>query len=172
MFHETLAEAEMVFGPRDPKWESFCIRYHSEAERPRIDPCDSGIVAVWLNPDRSRIGYRFEIAHEVVHCLNPISASEATYLEEAVAVAFSLRTIYHWYGKYGLSKCKITDVEYTKASKWAGQVDSDVVGLGKNLRKRTEYGSLSLDVTAELLAELYPNAPKGAIASLISNPWA
>lgn len=78
MFYETLAEAQDVFGPRDSKWENFCIRYHSDVGRPRTDPGSSGTVTVWLNPGRSRIGYRFEVAHEVVHCLNPVRAYETT----------------------------------------------------------------------------------------------
>ncbi len=170
LFHEALAEAEALLGPRSPKWQNVVVKFNAIVSQPRTDNDGNSTITVWLNPDRSWVGYCFEAAHEAVHCLNPVRLHDSTYLEEAVAVAFSLRMVHSRYGTYGTGKCRLSD-QYREAVRRAGRVDGDTLSLGKRVRVRVGFGSLSLDVDSEILSELYPSASRDVLVSLIGKVW-
>ena len=98
--------------------------------------------------------------------MNPISASDSIYLEEAIAVAFSLRMVSNKYGKRGLEQCRVSS-EYREAIRRATRVDYDIVKLGKKVRGHINFGSLSLGVTPDILRELYPNPNDRVLTSLV-----
>ena len=170
MFHEVLVEAEAHFGPRNPRWKNVIVRFNATVSEPRTDNDGDSTITVWLNPGRSRIGYCYEAAHEAVHCLNPVTLHESTYLEESIAVVFSLRMVYSRYGKYGVSKCTLSD-KYREAVRQVERVDRDIISLGQRVRERIDFGSLSLDVTPEVLSELYPGILGNVLASLCDKVW-
>ena len=165
-FFELLAAAESSLGPRDCKWQHIHVEFHDAVSQPRTDNDGISTITVLLNPSRSRIGYCYEAAHEAVHCINPVAARDSKYLEEAVAVAFSRKMVYTKHSKYGLDKCGLTDA-YHEALRRATRIDVDILRLGKRARERVGFGSLSLDVTPDLLRELYPSVDQATLASVV-----
>ncbi len=161
IFWDCLSEAEDTFGPKQPAL-TYEIRIASERKYPETINYGT-IVLAFLTEGRSRVGYYFEAGHEAVHCLH--ASNRSTYLEEAVATAFALHVVQQTCGQVEVDKCKASS-EYQQAMALAQQVDSDVIRLGQRLRERIGYGSLSKDVTPNLISELYPDAPQPAIDTL------
>ena len=84
-----LAEAGEAFGALETGWD-YQVELRESPAHPETVVVGPGKVRIYLTAGRSRVGYLFEAGHEAVHCLNPSNYGE-TFLEEAVAVAFSLR---------------------------------------------------------------------------------
>ena len=90
----------------------------------------------------------------MVHCLNP-DPSGATYLEEAVATAFSQQLVFSRFGQRGLGRTSLSQ-DCSLALETAADIDRDVVRLGKRLRDTA--GSLRR-VRPETVRQLYPHTP-------------
>ena len=101
-FRECLSQAEAAFGARCPGWQ-YAVRLRDSPSLPETVVTSIDMVTVWLTKERSRVGYLFEAGHEVVHCLNP-GPPDSTYLEEAVATAFSRRLVFSRFGQPGLDR--------------------------------------------------------------------
>lgn len=160
IFWDCLSEAEHTFGgAREAHW-TYTIQLRHPSLRPETINDGQDQVTVWLTIDRSWVGYYFEAAHEAVHCLNPnIPSGSAKYIEEAVAVVFSLEVVHRIFGQWGVSRCTTTP-NYQRARALASEIDDDVIRLGQRLRERT--GALGR-VTVETLEDLYPDAPQSAV---------
>ena len=150
-FRECLSEAEAAFGPRSPGWK-YSIRLRPSGG-PETVVTSKGMVTVWLTANLTRVGLLFEAGHEAVHCLNP--GRDSTYLEEAVATAFSRSLVHNRFGQPRLASTKLTS-EYSLALSMAASVDWDVVRLGKRLRY--QVGTLR-KTRPETVLGLYPRAP-------------
>ena len=165
---ELLSWAEQLYGPRDASW--------------RIDPpqCAKNIPHVDLAVGRGAFArlapnaqrhWRFavfQLAHESVHLLDPVKWGEATYLEEGVAVGFSL----HVQRRYGINV--VTNDERFDCA--YALVSALPCGHLEAKRIRRSVGRLS-DATANNLSDLFPDlAPEiaGMLASEFpaSSPFA
>ena len=152
-FRECLSQAGAAFGARSPGWQ-YAVRLRNPPSLPETVVTSIDMVTVWLTKERSSVGYLFEAGHEVVHCLNP-GPPDSTYLEEAVATAFSRRLVFSRFGQPGLDRITLTK-DYILALEMAATIDRDVVELGRRLRGHA--GSLR-KVRPEAVRELYPQAP-------------
>lgn len=133
IFWDCFRRAEHAFGPREPGWE-YTVKLRESPQYPETTNDAHSRVTVWLTTKRSWVGYYFEAAHEVVHCLNPIVPSGAAMrIEEAIAVEFSLKVIPRIFGQYRADLCDITP-EYRRARELASKIDTDVIRLGQRLR--------------------------------------
>ena len=97
------------------------------------------------------------MAHETVHLLNPISGN-ANYLEEGVAVAFSL-SVQQLYGVSVQTSMK----SYLYALQLVAILPGGPFEVGKGIRERV--GALS-DARVEDLGELFPNVDKTVLSKL------
>ena len=162
-----LDRAEKLLGPRDRSWSHPRVQSRKEEESPHTDPDkDNRSVTVFVSYLEGN--FEFEAAHEVVHCLNPITLYESIYLEEAVATDFSRRIVCRS-GKtdYWDQKIAPTLGKYQVALDRAMRLDNDVIRLGRRVRDKIGYGSLSTGVSSRLIQELYPGASEAAVVDLL-----
>ena len=160
-FRECLSQAEAAFGARSSGWQ-YAVRLRNHPSLPETVVTSIDMVTVWLTKERSRVGYVLEAGHEVVHCLNP-GPPDSTYLEEAVATAFSLRLVFSRFGQPRLDRITLTK-DYILALGMAATIDRDVVELGRRLRGHA--GSLR-KVRPEAVRELYPHAPYSTVQQIL-----
>ena len=159
IFWRSLAEAEHTFGPRAAGW-AFTVRLRQSPPYPETINDGQNQVVVWLTSGRSWVGYYFEAAHEVIHCLNPtVPSGSAIYIEEAIASEFSLEVVLRIFGQRGVDACTISP-DYRHARELASKIDNDIIRLGQRLRKHT--GALGR-VTVEAIEDIYPDAPRWAL---------
>ena len=156
-----LAAVGEAFGALETGWD-YQVELRESPAHPETVVVGPGKVRIYLTADRSRVGYVFEASHEAVHCLNPSNHGE-TFLEEAVAVAFSLRMTEKWFGRPGLDRCKLTD-KYERAVQLAATIDDDVVRLGRRLRGHV--GNLR-EVEQAAVQELYPHVPDTIVRQVL-----
>ena len=97
------------------------------------------------------------MAHETVHLLNPIPGN-ANYLEEGVAVAFSLG-VQQLYGVSVQTSMK----SYLYALQLVVMLPGGPFEAGKRVRDRV--GALS-DATVEVLEELFPSIDEAVLSKL------
>ena len=153
--------AEATFGTRSPGWQ-YIVRLRDTPPYPETVIIGSELVCVWLTKERSRVGYLYEAGHEAVHCLNP-GSPDATYLEEAVAAAFSRWLVSSRFGQLGLEQTMLTK-DYSSALQMASAIDRDVVRLGRRLRGH--IGSLR-EVSFAAIRELYPRPPDSTVQQIL-----
>lgn len=165
-FRGCLSKVESAFGALSPGWQH-TLRLRDSPPYPETVITGPNTVSVWVTKGRSRVGYLFEAGHEAVHCLNP-SLIRATYLEEAVAGAFSQSLVFGRFGQLGLERTLLTR-DYNLALEMAVAIDRDVVRLGRRLRGHV--GSLR-KVPPEAVRELYPQAPDSTVQHILKMfPW-
>ena len=157
IFSECFETAEQTFGPREPQWEYKVLL--RDGLPPETINDGHTQVFVCLSTGRSVIGYYFEAAHEAVHCLSPnMHSGSATFLEEAIAVEFSLRVVRQKFGsEIGLEIEGYISSDYRRAMDLMAQVDIDTVRIGQQVRERC--GSFTVGITLESICEMYPNVP-------------
>ena len=145
-----------MFGTRVRSDIPYMVEYRFDFERPETLDYPSTTV-VRLTEGRSWYGYYFEASHEAIHCLEArgIFRHNATYLEEAVAVAFSLFVVEERFGAAIRDECDIGET-YQDAVDRTSLVDPDLIALGQLLRKAN--GSLA-EVSLETVRTLYPSVP-------------
>lgn len=156
-----LAAAGEAFGALEAGWD-YEVKLRATPAYPETVVVGPGKVRINLTADCSRVGYVFEAGHEAVHCLNPCNHGE-TFLEEAVAVAFSLRVTETRFGRTGLDRCKLTQ-DYERALRLAATIDDDVVRLGRRLRGHV--GNLR-KVGLAAVKELYPHTPESIVRQIL-----
>ena len=171
-FDGCLAAAEETFGAREAGWD-YKVKLLETRDNPETVVLGPGRVRINLNKYLNEggklviaVGYIFEAGHEAVHCLNPRNGG-ATFLEEAVAVAFSLRVsgVAKRQGFYGVAQ-NLSELpqDYRRAVELATKIDDDVVRLGRRLRERV--GSLK-NVGPADVKELYPQVPESIVLEIL-----
>ena len=155
---ELLSIAESILGPRDSSKKLYQPQFIDGV--PHIfntkNP-DGVIVRLSRNGECYWPTVVFEMAHETVHLLNPIPGN-ANYLEEGVAVAFSL-SVQQLYGVSVQTSMK----SYLYALQLVAILPGGPFEVGKGIRERV--GALS-DARVEDLGELFPNVDKTVLSKL------
>ena len=156
---ELLSWAEHLYGPRDASFQLYPPQFDDDGPNIRFTPDRRGVYAE-LAPNAQR-HWRFavfQLAHETVHLLDPGLLGTATYLEEGVAVAFSL----HVQQRYGINV--VTNGElYDRAH---ARVNTLPEGHLETKLIRRAVGRLR-NATADNLVSLFPDlAPE--IASMLA----
>ena len=149
--NELLILAESLLGPRDSAKKIYQPNFDSDGPHIRNTPNLDGAFAE-LSPNAA--GYWptvvYEMGHETVHLLNP-DLSGANFLEEGMAVEFSLRAMEY----YSLPIQQIRDKSYAEALGLVRQLSPNVFAAGKLIRKT--IGRLR-DADAEVLQRLFPES--------------
>lgn len=156
---ELLMRAEFALGPRDAS-KTICRPWFVD-DGPHIRNSPN-LDAVWVEMSRNGETYWptviYEIAHETVHLLNPISGN-ANYLEEGVAVAFSL-AIQPLYGICNPTRMK----SYQFALGLVGVLPNGPLEVGRLVRERV--GALSA-ATVHDLEDLFPSVDRTILGKLV-----
>lgn len=156
-----LAEAGEAFGALEAGWD-YKVKLRETPSYPETVVVGPGKVCINLTAGCTWVGCVFEAGHEVVHCLNPCNNGE-TFLEEAVAVAFSLKMTEKKFGRAGLDRCELSE-NYKQAVRLAAAIDDDIVRLGQRLRG--QVGNLR-KVEPATIKELYPHAPERIVRQIL-----
>ncbi len=156
-----LTEAGEAFGALEAGWD-YKVKLRKNPPYPETVVVGPGKVCINLTTCRSRVGYVFEAGHEAVHCLNPCNNGE-NLLEEAVAVAFSLKVTEEQFGRTGLDCCELSE-NYKQAVRLAAAIDDDIMRLGQRLRG--QVGNLR-KVEPATIKELYPDAPELIVRQIL-----
>jgi len=151
-----LVEAEQIYGKRDRAWTFLGVQWGEKNVTWPIDK-QRKLACICLHkllPNHMPDFIRFNLAHEVVHMLCPPDRDDVTYLEEGVAVSFSLgRSIYRDPGYLG-AQLKIfeesPDDKYTVAWKDVGRLVASEPNVISKLRSPEK--SLSCISAAQIIA--------------------
>ena len=147
---ELLAMAESLYGHRDQSFRIFQPQFCENGPNIRIEYIPRGAYA--------QLSYNgrfywptvvYELAHETVHLLNPVKQGEANYLEEGVAVAFSIY-VQKAYG-VGIQRPSIPSYVYA-LSLVEALPNKPLTSAG---RIRREFGRFS-HVSKDDLVKLFP----------------
>ena len=160
---DLLALAEHLLGPRDRSKQICQPVFNHDGPFLRNTPHLDGAFAVLsLNAAGYWPTAIYEMAHETVHLLNPI-AGETNFLEEGIAVAFSMYAL----DAYSLPPFETPVVSYTEALKLVRALAPDVFAAGRRIRESA--GALS-KATQRDLAILFPAVDR-AILCRLSQPF-
>ena len=156
---ELLSIAESILGPRDVSKKIYQPEF-TNGDIPSISNTPNLDGAFVLLSRLGKCSWPetvFEMAHETVHLLNPVCGN-ANYLEEGVAVAFSLG-VQQLYGVSVQPSMK----SYLYALQLVAILPGGPFEAGKGIRERV--GALS-DARVEDLGELFPNVDKTVLSKL------
>ena len=168
--------AEKIFGPRDPSLQSYVPqidegefltiltglelhppRFTDDGPQTNFDFDKKGIFAeLSRNGERYWPTVLYELAHETIHLLSPVTMGTANYLEEGVAVAFSIHA-QHLYSIPGVSiqePKKSNSNPYRIALTLVNELPKPLLVHASLLRQMA--GSLS-NVSSEHLLRLFPD---------------
>lgn len=111
---ENLIAAEQVFGERDLNYTILGVEFTTSGPNTWY-PFD-GYIAIQLQMNCLAEEDRmlFQLAHEVVHLISPISWKEVTFLEEGAACWFQLKRM----KEYGYEGWYHSEDKYKKALEW------------------------------------------------------
>lgn len=155
LFDEILNEAEKLYGRRDVSIILDKITIH-EKDYPEIVPSGDTNVTIYLTKEcKENLTFAsYQLSHEIIHFLKPsfFSGSSANYLEEGVAVYFSINFTKSNYGEINIS-----NPNYKKANDLVVELLSYDENIIFRLRKLKE--SLSL-ITSEDILSICPLIPK------------
>lgn len=145
-FLEILVVAEGHFGQRGAKHQILEVLFHGAG--PGLHYPEPGKVRVYLSDmwrsDESMSAY--QMAHEAVHCLDPVPVDIVTVLEEGVATWFQTNFVASRYGH----KCTSGDLRYDTASAIVGGLLASRPDSLRHLRSKLGLSPLrAADLQAE-----------------------
>ena len=153
---ELLSKAEAVLGPRDASKKICQPQFADGGPQIRSTPNrDGAFVELSRHGESYWPTVVYEMAHETVHLLNPIPGN-ASYLEEGVAVEFSLMA----QQSYDISIQEPKMESYLKALLLVRMLPGGSLEAAKRLRQR--IGALS-DVRGEHLVEMFPQTDRSIL---------
>lgn len=159
--HVLLGEAEALLGPRSPNVTIYQPVFSSMGPCLRNTPSLDG---AFVELSRNAVGYWptvvFELAHETIHLLDP-TAGYTTWLEEGIAVAFSLeaqrvRRLRRYLPSRG---------PYLKALRMVNALPNSPFAAGRRVRE--VCGALNR-VTPSALAKALPEVAHARLVRLAS----
>ena len=160
---ELLALAESLLGPRDRSKQIYQPVFRDDGPFLRNTPDEDGAF-VELSPKAAGCWpvAIYEMAHETVHLLNPV-AGGTNFLEEGIAVAFSIRAL----EVCGQPPFETGEALYTEALNLVRALAPDVFAAGRRIRECA--GALG-KATRCHLESLFPGVDR-AILCRLSEPF-
>ena len=151
--------AESTLGPRR-EWKIYQPSFDRDGPHVRATPSlDGGFAELGPSAERAWDLAVFQLAHETVHLLKG-NIDKANYLEEGIAVEFSLR-VQQFYG----IDVQIYMTSYAKALRLVRNLPGDTLSAGKLIREHV--GSLS-SCSEQNLRDIYPDLDSVVRKALIS----
>jgi hypothetical protein len=165
---QLLTEAEQLYGERDRTWTFLGVRWEEQNLTWPIDK-DRKLASICLHKLKNHMPdfLPFNLAHETIHMLSPPDWDKVTYLEEGVAVSFSLtREIYKdpsYISKQQAIFEKNPENKYTTAWNGVDQLIKSKPGAITKLR----LGNKSLScVSATQILDLAPSFDRAVAKQL------
>ena len=162
--NELMRIAEAMLGPRDSSIRIVSPDFTDDVPHIFREPTSSGFVWKALLGPCAKDYWRFavfQLAHETVHLLNPQPGS-GSYLEEGVAVEFSLRI----QPLYSIN-IVVNSQDYEDAHELVRQLPGDPLSAGRRIRE--SVGTLNIGkVTAQDLEKLFPDVDEAIICKLVA----
>ncbi len=160
-FGHILNSAELKYGERDKSYTLLGIEFTSDV-LPRIwypGNCKNVIIQITMNclNDINRAVY--QVAHETIHCLSPTGGRNGNFLEEGLAVHFSIEYTRNNGNGIWLSGIPKYDVAL-RLIEQLFIIDQDII---KKLRQKEPIFSL---MTKELLIMTNKNIPENLADNL------
>lgn len=156
--YELLQKAEALYGKRNPNFVISGVEIINE-----VQPCicypfnDNRIIIRITEICRNDKDFAtFQIAHEVIHCLFPNPIEVVTYLEEGLAVHFSIQcanNIYPDLDKYITAKKLLDDLL---------MYDNDIIRKARMIEPNTSK------ITEDIMLSICPQIDKALLSSLIT----
>ena len=158
---ELLNIAESHLGPRDTS-KKIC-QPQFQGDRPNVRhtlSLDGAWAELSIRSSKNWYLLLFEMAHETVHLLNPTLLEESNYLEEGVAVEFSIlvQTLYQVEKVYNPA-----EEPYIKALSLVHRLPGNPIASARLFRD--QVGPLS-EASPEELARLFPSVDSGTLQKL------
>ena len=157
---ELLKRANAALGPRDASKKIYQPEFTDRGPciRPTRNP-DGAVVELSRSGETFWPTVVFEMAHETVHLLNPVSGN-TNYLEQGVAVEFSLFV----QPLYGINvPVPLSERLYIHALQLVSVLPRGSLEAAKRVRERV--GAMSA-ATVEDLRELFPSADVDVLSKL------
>ena len=157
---ELLHLAEQVLGPRDKTKTIGAPSFHDDVPYTQLTTLpDGAFVVLSRGAERYLPTTIYEMAHETVHLLNPVKRDEANYLEEGIAVEFSIIAQRH----FNVSIQKPETGGYSDALRLVRLLTPSPMEVGRAIRENV--GALS-KATFSDLESLFEEASKGDLRAL------
>ena len=158
---ELLGIAESLLGPRDTSRKIYPPQFLAGGPNVRHTPNQDGaFVEMSLNARKYWPSVVFEMAHETVHLLDPTLLGQSNYLEEGVAVVFSILV---------QPTYQIENVQYPTAGPYFDALSLVHRLPGNPITSarlfRDQVGPLS-EASPEELARLFPSVDSGTLQKL------
>jgi hypothetical protein len=152
---DTLRKAEELFGKRDMEYTILGVEFVL-TERPQVwypGNCKHIVIQLNKNALENVNQALYQLSHETVHCLSPISKKAANILEEGLATYFS-----EWYMKQnGLGDWFATLPEYIEAVKLV----KDLLAIDNEIIKKVRAVQPTISkIKSEQLLQTNNNIPK------------
>ena len=159
---ELLELAESVLGQRDTSKNIYQPQFVSGGPHIRHTPDhDGAFVELSLNAEGYWPTVLYEMAHETVHLLNPTLQACSNYLEEGVAVAFSIAI----QASYKVPRVQFPATpSYGLALSHVELLPGHPLVSGKRIREQA--GALS-DATSDQLIDLFPDVDATILKKLV-----
>lgn len=156
LFNELLTKAETLYGQRDRSYTIHDIVMSNE-DQPGINLIDKRTVTISLGKDCIRPTTditRYQLSHEIIHCLQPNKQQNVTFLEEGLAVYYSLQCS---------SNIRISSLKY----KIAYDLVNELLAYDNELIKKARtYESNLSRLTPTILLNVCHNIPIYLISEL------
>ena len=159
---ELLGLAETLLGPRDQSKRILPPQFKSGGPNICHTPSYDGAF-VELSPGAVRYWPTvvYEMAHESIHLLNPTLLGGSNYLEEGLAVEFSILAQQRYQVK---TIQRPTEGPYFDALSLVRKLPDNPIGSGRLIREHV--GALSV-ASMEQLAKLFPNVELETLQNLV-----
>lgn len=164
-----LKKAESMLGPRDSSKE-VCPPRFFDRDIPTIRFTQTQVgVYLTRKAECNRDIAVFQMAHETVHLLNPVPRKESNYLEEGVAVAFSLYVL-PFLGisdRYQKEVESFLPEEYKNALDLVKKLPYEPLKAGRLIRERIEkLSAATIQDPEKHLEKLFPSVAKTTLSEL------
>lgn len=157
---ELMELAEKIFGPRDTR--AIILPPSFDDDGPHIRYIEGHYGAGAKLSPNAKLSWHialYELAHETVHLLKPEKRRYGTWLEEGIAVVFSVEA----QAIYQLPPISPTLATYREAFSLAWTLPDGPFKAGKVIREK--LGGFS-EITAEQLMEIFPGAEVNSLRRL------
>lgn len=155
LFNELLTKAETLYGQRDKSYIIDDIIF-VKVDRPYICYPSTKHIEIRLTEDcKYDINQAtYQLSHEVIHCLHPNNKADVTFLEEGVAVYFSVNSTINL--QPSIDKYKLAYLSICNLLEYDKYIIEKACALESNMSKITSELLLSLNsnIDAKLLLVL------------------
>jgi hypothetical protein len=138
--------AEQDFGPRNSQWKLRAVKRNMKPSP--YTALFNKQAEIWIGTPQNDHLYKWEIAQEVIHCLDPYDPNRILRLEEGISMVFGMKIA---------GDTTITDQEYLGAYERTKRLLNQFPDCIKNIREKNNCAISA--ITIDMLREEAPGFP-------------